>query len=55
MLGLESAVFIVAKRPSERRCHERSSFVWRVLNKQDEGQRYSVYYWKGGGGGGTLH
>ena len=37
MLGREATVVCVAKRPSERRRRERSSFVRRVLNKQDEG------------------
>ena len=37
MLGREATVVWVAKRPSERRRRERSSFVRRVLNKQDEG------------------
>ena len=37
VLGREATVVWVAKRPSERRRRERSSFVRRVLNKQDEG------------------
>ena len=37
MLDREAAVFMVAKRPSERRSRERSFFVRRIVNKQDEG------------------
>ena len=36
MLGREAAVVLVVKRPSGRQSHERSTFVRRVLNKQDK-------------------